>query len=415
MILVIMVLMVLHFLLVPELPPVDNADGGRLSMGDYGGGIGYINMGFNYNLNAGEAIDLYPCVFVEFDTYWNDNNYCGSLDFDEEGTEVRYDHICMGFLKEYDCGDELHSGINPIGSPTHVPIYTDEDTGEIVDVENGTNYCVDIFWKASDNTLTVYVKQQHRITRVIDIPNKLGLTSVRWGITAATGLETNTQKIKYRVLEESSSTVDIIESGTTPELIDCEYNPEIELCAGTQLTLEAIDGLLGMPEGDAVTNRSYSWSMMDENGNWNSIGENSSNLLIGPYDDGPHFFKVEVTYSFNNSGQSTATAIIEIITTYLDVEGEIVPEPNPYCKEDDVKFWFTLTGGNAGEEYIVTFIDLDGNETVKSGSLKNEESVFHDLTPANDYGEYKFVVSDANGCKKNSHLIFNLQSHQQSK
>jgi len=134
-------------------------DVGCDALGWYGEGQGFWTLGA-------------PSLGVEFDTYYNGNQYDPA-----DGS----DHVAI--MKN---GSVSHSGVNSLASPVTV-----------ADLEDGFYHHLDLSWDAFTQTLSVSLNYNPVISYTGDIVNQIfgGLSTVYWGFTAATGGSVNLQTV----------------------------------------------------------------------------------------------------------------------------------------------------------------------------------------------------------------------------
>lgn len=166
-----------------------------INSGESGAGQGYGN--------------ITPSFIVEFDTYYN--SYLN---------DPTYSH--MSIQKN---GDPSHN--NGLTAP--IPINADFSPAD-----NGITHSVRFMWDPSTNIFKVYFDCQLKITYSGDIINTIfnGDPEVFWGFTAATGGNTNVQ----RVCDISNS-----------QFITTQHNQD--LCKGSNVQIQALQ----------IPNASYSW------------------------------------------------------------------------------------------------------------------------------------------------------------
>jgi len=115
-----------------------------------------------------------PSLFIEFDTYYNDVN-----------SDLVEDHI--GILRD---GILFHTGPSSLSPPVCA-------LSNCLNIENGLNYPVRIYWQAALHTLEVYFNGTLRSSYTGDIVNSIfnGNPMVYWGFTSATGGLNNTHSV----------------------------------------------------------------------------------------------------------------------------------------------------------------------------------------------------------------------------
>jgi hypothetical protein len=185
-----------------------------------------------------------PSFVVEFDTYQN-----------TVYSDPSYDHVAI-----------QKNGILNHGSASQLvaPVQIDPTN---VNVENGTDYLVRINWISSTKVLEVYVNGNLRTSYTGDIVAQIfsGSPYVYWGFTAATGGESNLQKVCVVTLP--TNIVNLASSATICQGASYQANIPGYTTYSWTPTIGVSNPAIGNPTLSPTSNTTYTLAVTDACGN----------------------------------------------------------------------------------------------------------------------------------------------------